>query len=558
MSHQKNEGQYMTPDHIVPLILTQIGYTGEAILTQTIMEPSFGDGAFLVQIVQRLILEGTRASKTPSELSAVIQSTVYGIEKDERLYHAAIHRLNQLLADHHLDPIDWQQQLICGDTLHEFKALKGTFDYVVGNPPYVRIHHIPERNRETVNSFCFAEGTTDLYLLFYEIGLALLNDQGKLGYISPNSFLRNTSQKTFRRYLMDHHYLTAIYDFKASKLFTDADTYTCICLLNKNQARADFSVIYREYHMNTCLVETRLTPESFRFYFSDDAWHFSSEENLCFLTNNQQLPMTLQQVAHIQNGVATNKDAVYLLHVYRDKDLTVPYLGKHTDTNQLVYFQDKRGMRWGIESAILRRCVKASTYRGVMSSHYLLFPYDSVSSPGDWATRESEGKRSVCPIPEARMKEDFPNAYAYLTAWRDVLDARDMEKRLPWFCFGRSQGLQNSGYQKIVFQHLIKKGVTTIQPYVLDEDVLVYSGMYTVLNRSGMNVLYSKGKAAIHRSAEVSFNELEAGALQNLCAIFASPDFATYCSLVGKDLSGGYVSVSTRQVKRFGIDFDRV
>ena len=56
----------MTPEPITTMILDTIGYTGQQILTKTIMEPSFGDGSFLVSIVQRIIIEGERAglSKT--------------------------------------------------------------------------------------------------------------------------------------------------------------------------------------------------------------------------------------------------------------------------------------------------------------------------------------------------------------------------------------------------------------------------------------------------------------------------------------------------------------
>lgn len=52
MTDKKKEGQYMTPDGIVSMILNNIGYTENHVLTRKIMEPSFGDGAFLINIVQ--------------------------------------------------------------------------------------------------------------------------------------------------------------------------------------------------------------------------------------------------------------------------------------------------------------------------------------------------------------------------------------------------------------------------------------------------------------------------------------------------------------------------
>ena len=74
----------------------------------------------------------------------------------------------------------------------------------------------------------------------------LKKESGRLAYITPNSFLRNTSQKKFRNYLVNEGLLDAIYDFKDSKIF-DADTYTCICVIDKNAERITKDVVeYRE------------------------------------------------------------------------------------------------------------------------------------------------------------------------------------------------------------------------------------------------------------------------------------------------------------------------
>ena len=41
--------------------------------------------------------------------------------------------------------------------------------------------------------------------------------------------------------------------------------------------------------------------------------------------------------------------------------------------------------------------------------------------------------------------------------------------------------------------------------------------------------------------------------LQKAYNIFKSEEFARYCALVGKNKSGGYVEVSTKAVKEFGV-----
>lgn len=60
MESRKEKGQYMTPEKIVVIILDDIGYAGDEVLTKKIMEPSFGDGAFLSEIIKRIIKTGRK------------------------------------------------------------------------------------------------------------------------------------------------------------------------------------------------------------------------------------------------------------------------------------------------------------------------------------------------------------------------------------------------------------------------------------------------------------------------------------------------------------------
>ena len=55
MESRKEKGQYITPEKIVVMILDDIGYAEDEVLTKKIMEPSFGDGAFLSEIIKRII-----------------------------------------------------------------------------------------------------------------------------------------------------------------------------------------------------------------------------------------------------------------------------------------------------------------------------------------------------------------------------------------------------------------------------------------------------------------------------------------------------------------------
>ena len=157
----KND-QIFTPSHIVRKMLDDIGYTGENLQNRTIFEPSFGDGAFLTEIVSRILAYAKANSLKGQDIISMLDN-VYGIELDSDLYKKCLSRLNKLLEVYNLT-YDWKK-LACQDALDY--AANQQFDYVVGNPPYIRIHYLDEATRRKIkNNYEFGTGTTDLYVIF--------------------------------------------------------------------------------------------------------------------------------------------------------------------------------------------------------------------------------------------------------------------------------------------------------------------------------------------------------------------------------------------------------
>lgn len=541
---QKQQGQYMTPPFIVNLILDSLEYNDNKILTKKIMEPSFGDGSFLIEIASRIINVGLSENLGLEQISTILNNNIFGIEKDSDLYRKAIGKLNQLVSYYKLPDIEWSN-LTNGDTLLLYKNYIGQFDFVVGNPPFVRVHHIPNDYRDIIREFKFSDGMLDMYIVFYELSVKLLNEKGLLGFITPNSFLKNTSQKKFREYLIANKLLWKLYDFKNSKIFLDASTYTCVCLLNNNAQRNNVQMQYREYkydetkNIDDCCISEN-TYSLAQIEQMGHLWNFCSAINAKFLDEIKKTTHKISDIAIVQNGITTNRDDVYVIKVYLDKDCTVPYMGKHTDELKTVYFKANKQSEnkiIPIESAILRRCIKASKYNGTMSNTYIIFPYYPTQNIAT-NIEEEHIECGYTPFDETTLQKRFPLAYQYLSSAKDILAGRDMETNIPWFAFARSQGMTNAGYKKVVFKHTIEKHQTSIIPHVIDKDVLVYSGIYSTI------------KPTVNMEI-IDIVEYE-NKLTQLSNIFASDNFAKYCTLIGKDMSGEYVSVSTKMISGFG------
>lgn len=537
-------GQHMTPQYIVDFMLNNIGYNGEQILRKKIMEPSFGDGVFLCEIVRRLICVAKGEKFNNGQIANLLQNNIFGIEKDENLYLACISNLNRVLAKEHIVGVNWKKNLKKGDTLELFYSTLNSFDYVVGNPPYIRIHDMSEKSRKATEKLWFSQGMQDLYISFYEMGIRMLRSNGVMSYISPNSFLKNASQKQFRQYLIDKELIDKIYDFKSIKIFDNADTYTCITVLSKSNEQpsqkskmltgqqgdcpVDLKYAARSPKENgiyyaalngamKAIEENHWSREEFADQFSNRPWILTSASKSSVLISTWKSKAKLRDVSAVQNGIATNKDSLYVIRAFSNKKLTSPVSWEWIHTQENVYFADETGKTHKIETAILRPCVKASKYCGISDNTFIIFPY-------------------VCPgkkckiIEENQMMEEFPNAYAYLSANREVLLRRNMEQGTVWYAFARSQGINQINKDKIVFKHIIPCNAKTTAAWVLPAGTAVYSGLF------------------------VTEKENDKLSLFDICQVIQSEAFTQYCILAGKDMSGGYVGVNSTIVGNFGID----
>ncbi|WP_353892477.1 N-6 DNA methylase [Proteinivorax hydrogeniformans] len=75
-----------------------------------------------------------------------------------------------------------------------------TFEYVLGNPPYIRHEKIKNKTYLSKNYDVF-NNISDIYTYFFERGMAMLNRNGKLGFITSNKFTRTNYGKELRSFL---------------------------------------------------------------------------------------------------------------------------------------------------------------------------------------------------------------------------------------------------------------------------------------------------------------------------------------------------------------------
>ncbi|MZG04437.1 N-6 DNA methylase [Streptomyces sp. SID5614] len=193
-------GEVFTRRWIVETILNMVGYKDDLDLADMrIVEPACGQGAFLIPIAARLSASCRSRGRSLLDASAAILAFDL-LERNIQQTRAAL--TEQLLSD------GWSAQDVQrvihswvrqGDFLLQ-ESSPGTADFVVGNPPYIRLEDVPDERMRAYRQACPSmQGRADIYIGFYDAGLRKLRHGGKLGFICADRWMRNQYGRALRQ-----------------------------------------------------------------------------------------------------------------------------------------------------------------------------------------------------------------------------------------------------------------------------------------------------------------------------------------------------------------------
>lgn len=298
---KKNKGQFFTPEWVVNLMLDLSGFNSNnsKIIDMKIIDNSCGDGAFLIEIVKRIIFKSKNMNLSNEKISSILENNIYGIELDSIAFNNCYKNLEGIRRNNNLPKIKWK--IFNENTLKIFSKFINKFDLVIGNPPYVRIHNTVEDLKKF--SFC-KSGMTDLYIAFYEIGIKMLKPTGKLCYINPSSIFNSKAALFLRNYILENKLLRTVIDFKHKQLFEKITTYTSIILLDnqKSENMSFSSDLKKFYELNYSDLNIK------------GSWYFSSKENLIWLKKI----LESENKITVKNGIATLADKFFLNQFFQN------------------------------------------------------------------------------------------------------------------------------------------------------------------------------------------------------------------------------------------------
>jgi hypothetical protein len=523
LTKRKRDGVYYTPEWVVQRIVEEVldplfarwreeaGWAADAdpgrvaalaywerLRKIKVLDPACGSGAFLIVTLRHLEAEFGRAVAACRDTGAlgqppdadaitdmILTDNLWGVDinaasveitklslwlhtaKSKRSL-AALNRTircgnslvdNSFYNKRRLDDPEERERINTFDWVGDFAA--GSFDAVIGNPPYVKLQNFKKVNADMADWLASQAsgyrstrtGNFDLYLPFIEKGLALLNAGGRMGYIAPSLWPTLDYGEGLRGLVHGGQHLEKWLDFRSFQVFEEATVYTAIQIFSKapspfirlafagdgDISRIDWGTEDHQlgYHQITAPLEPwLLAPGSVKSLIDK-------------LVRGGLRLDSPQNTSAIYQGLVTSADHVF--HLRRK--------GKNRYTYRPQEKREKKGklvtvkldpVEVSIEDELMKPLVSgrdAKRFLEPQTDMHLLFPYEV----------DIQGARLFTP---EQMTKRFPLAWRYLCGFEAELRARDggkTDKDDKWFGYVYPKNLDKQETIKLLVPRLVSR-----------------------------------------------------------------------------------------------------
>jgi type I restriction-modification system DNA methylase subunit len=315
------------------------------------------------------------------------------------------------------------------------------FDCVVGNPPYIRVQELNKWAPEECGFYKWrygsaAKGNYDIYVVFMERALELLDEDGLLGLICPHKFWQATYGAGIRRIVAERRHLQSVVDFTDQQVFHGATTYTAIHVLsrkaNRDGIRFNRVVQLTDGDSQCRALEGRGAVEGATRFV---AQYPTSSEPFVFVDAVQcELLQKLRDAGRPLSGVA---DAIFV--------------GLQTSADDVFILESSGGQHRSaalgaaveLETGLLHPLLKGSVHirRWVpdTTTQVVLFPYEATAAK--WRLISAE-----------KLARRWPKTWDYLARCRQRLSRRERGtfEGDGWYGYVYPKNLARMGMPKIL------------------------------------------------------------------------------------------------------------
>jgi type I restriction-modification system DNA methylase subunit len=361
---RKAGGVYYTPEYVVDYIVQNTvgklleGKTPKDAAKIKIVDPACGSGSFLIGAFQYLLdwhrdyyLKNAKSSKggkkdplTPagklatSEKKRILLNNIFGVDIDVNAVEitklslllkcmegettASIETMQHLFHERVLPSID---DNICNgnslidtdfyDNQLDFKEEKkvkpfswkhafpnifkqGGFDIVISNPPYGALLGKNEKEYLAKKFPMVADFETSQYFIMQ--AYRLLQQEGYISVIIPNTMLVNLFAKQFRDFIYNHFSITKIADLSNIAVFTQATVRTVIPVLTKGKPKG--KIVIENYGSSFAVIDKTIKIKQTEIK-NWETWDFQLYQYWSLIENIKQNTIPLNNILEISQGL---------------------------------------------------------------------------------------------------------------------------------------------------------------------------------------------------------------------------------------------------------------
>lgn len=322
-------GAIFTRAEVVDFILDLAGYTTDRPLHELrLLEPSFGGGDFLLPIIKRL-LKAWREAEAPQPAVVALSNAIRAVELHRETFRSTADAVISLLKQEGIEATtassltaQWLKQ---GDFL--LLPMEGQFDFVVGNPPYVRQELIPAPLlAEYRNRYQTMYDRADIYIPFIERSLSALSERGHLGFICADRWMKNRYGGPLRDLVASRFHLKIYVDMVDTPAFhSDVIAYPAITIISRESPaptriahrppidRAALTELAVQLRAPSLPKDSTAVRELARVTNGAEPWLLESSDQMALIRRLEgSFPLLEEVDCKVGIGVATGADKAFI------------------------------------------------------------------------------------------------------------------------------------------------------------------------------------------------------------------------------------------------------
>jgi hypothetical protein len=355
-------------------------------------------------------------------------------------------------------------------------------------------------------------GNYDIYVVFVEKGLNLLNERGRLGFILPHKFFNARYGEALRGLIATGKHLAHVVHFGDQQVFDGATTYTALMFLDR--AGNDTFELVRVTKLETWRTgEPQVHGEVQAETVTAAEWNFAVGNSAALFERLSKMPIKLGGIADLFVGLQTDADDVYILEEVQRSMGRV--LCKSKATGRQHWFEDEHLKPFLKGSLNIRRYFLSDVTKR------LIFPY------------EIKNGKSVL-IDAINYKQHFPLTWAYMEENSERLAARKKgQMGHDWYGY-----VYKKNHTRFCQPKLLVPSIATGSCFAAD-----FEGQYFFVGSGGGG----GGGYGITLLAEIDFSALY------LLSVLNSKLLSVCLKSVSTPFRGGYIALNRQYIAQLPI-----